>query len=151
MAAEGEGMAVRRRDDPERMTRGARHAFAILALVVLALGVLCVAFTVFYANSTARGQHRTIARLDAQARRQDAIIAQLRRQQLAQCASYADLGTAVLPAKPPPSRFAVRIVTDNRKAWYGNGCGQPGSLPVPAGLAAAARRYGIPVNGKPGA
>ena len=90
-------------------------------------------------NSQARTQAATIERLDA-------TIARLRRQQLTGCNAAADLGTVPLPAKPPPSRLAVKIVTDNRAAWYGNGC--PGSLPVPAGLAQAAARWGIPVNGK---
>jgi len=129
------------------MTRGARHAVLVLAAALVLMMAASPTFTVVYANSTA-------ARQDAQSRAQDATIARLnaaiaqqRRQQLTSCNAAADLGTAVLPARPGPSRFAVKIVTDNRAQWYGLGCGRPGSLPVPPGLAAAAARYGIPVNG----
>lgn len=134
--------------DPERMTRGARRAFAVLAVVMLIVGAASFTASALYANGTAhrqdaqqRTQDKTIARLNA-------TIAQLRRQQLTSCNAAADLGTAALPAKPPPTRFAVKIVTDNRAAWYGNGCGPPGSLPVPAGLAQAAARWHVPVDGK---
>ena len=129
--------------------------FVIIAVAMLAVGVASVVASVLYANSASARQAATTGQLQAQARAQAATakvqaatIAQLRRQQLTACNAAADLGTVPLPAKPPPSRFAVRIVTDNRAAWYGNGCGRPGSLPVPPGLAAAAARYGIPVNGK---
>ena len=117
--------------------------FVIVAGAALLAAAAAVAVVIVYVNVTT-GQLR------AQARTQAATIAQLRRQQLAACNATADLGTVPLPAKPPPSRFAVRIVTDNRAQWYGLGCGLPGSLPVPPGLAAAAARYGIPVNGKAG-
>jgi hypothetical protein len=120
--------------------------FIIIAAAALIAAAASFGASAIYANSAAH-------RLNAQARTQattistlDATIARLRRQQLTGCAAAADLGTVPLPAKPPPSRLAVKIVTDNRAAWYGNGC--PGSLPVPAGLAQAAARWGIPVNGK---
>jgi hypothetical protein len=137
---------------PRAGWRGRRALIATGTAVLLAVAA-DPAFTVVYANSTAarqdaaaKVQDKTIAKQDAQARVQAATIAQLRRQLLASCNAAADLGTVPLPAKPLPSRLAVKIVTDNRAAWYGNGC--PGTLPVPAGLAAAAARYGIPVNGK---
>jgi len=123
----------------------ARRGFAVL-VAVLAMVAASPAFTVAYANSTAARQDAAARVQDKTISRLDATIAQLRRQLLASCNAAADLGTVPLPAKPPPSRLAVKIVTDNRAAWYGNGC--PGSLPVPAGLAQAAARWGIPVNGK---
>lgn len=136
MASEGAHLVTRRR----------LLDFISVAAVALVAGAASLTASVTYANSAAhrqdaaaRVQDKTIAQLNA-------TIAQLRRQQLTSCNAAADLGTVPLPAKPPPSRLAVRIVTDNRAAWYGNGC--PGALPVPAGLAAAAARYGIPVNGK---
>jgi hypothetical protein len=119
--------------------------FIIIAVAALTVGAASFGASVIYANVTAgrlatqaRVQDKTIARLNA-------TIAQQRRQLLASCNAAADLGTVPLPAKPPPSRFAVKIVTDNRAAWYGNGC--PGSLPVPPGLAVAAARWHVPVNG----
>jgi hypothetical protein len=91
------------------------------------------------ADGQARGQAAVIARLNA-------AIAQLRRQQLAACNAAADLGSVPLPRRPVPSKLAVSLVTDNRAQWHGLGC--PGSLPVPPGLAEAAARYHVPVNGK---
>lgn len=133
------------------MSRGARRAVIVLFVITFALAAGNLIFSSGQVNHLAGVVHEQ----DAQARAQDATIARLnaaiaqqRRQQLTSCNAAADLGTAILPGKPGPSRFAVKIVTDNRAQWYGLGCGPAGSLPVPPGLAAAAARYGIPVNGK---
>jgi len=115
--------------------------FTVIAVAMLATGIGSTVASVAYASMAAHRQ-------DAQQRTQDKTIAQLRRQLLASCDSTADLGSIPLPASPPPSRIAVKLITDNRAQWFANGC--PGSLPVPPGLAAAATRYGIPVNGTKG-
>ena len=89
-----------------RMTRGARHAFIVVAAAVALVAAAGPAFTVAYANSTAtrqdaaaRVQDKTIAQLNA-------TIAQLRRQQLTSCNAAADLGTVPLPARADRSRRA---------------------------------------------
>lgn len=99
--------------------------FIIVAVAMLAVGVAAVSASVIYANST---------------------FGKLQQQQRAACGSAADLGSVPIPDKPVPSRLAISLVTDNRAAWYGLGCGA--SLPVPPGLAKWAAHYRIPVNGK---
>jgi hypothetical protein len=128
------------------MTRGARRAFAILALAGLVASGASTAASVLYATVTAHRQDAQQRAQDATIARLDAATAQLRRQQLASCAGAADLGSIPLADKPPPSRFVIRLLTDNRGQWHELGC--PGALPVPPGLAKWAAHYGIPVNGK---
>lgn len=116
--------------DPERMTRGARHAFLVLAVALLAVMAASPVFTVVYANSTAAAQDKTIA--------------QLRAQQLAACGFARDLGGVPLPDKPRPSKLGVSLVVDSRAQWRTLHC--PGTLPVPPGLARWAKVYGLPGN-----
>ena len=116
----------------QRMTRGARHAFLVLAGALVLMVAALPTFTVVYANSTARVQ--------------DGTIAQLRTQLLAACGFAADIGTAPIPDRPVPGRLGIKIVTDSRGQWHALHC--PGSLPVPPGLAKWAAHYHIPVEGK---
>ena len=99
--------------------------FIIIAVAMLAVGVASVVASVAYASTTAR--------------RQDAVIAQLRAQQLAACGFARDLGGVPLPDKPRPSKLGVSLVTDSRAQWRTLHC--PGALPVPPGLAKWAAVY----------
>lgn len=115
--------AERRADDPERMTQGARRAFALLAVLMLVTGVAAVLSSIAYANYT---------------------VAQLRSQQLAGCAFAAHLGSAALPDRPRPGRLGVQLVTDSRAQWRALHC--PGSLPPGTGLVKWAHFYRLPAG-----
>jgi hypothetical protein len=115
------------------MTPGAKRAVVMLFVLSLALS----AANLLFANAQARRQDATIAQLRAQE-------AQLRSQQLAGCAFAADLGGVPIPGKPRPSRLGVSLVTDSRMQWRALHC--PGTLPMPPGLAHWAAVYHLPAS-----
>lgn len=122
----------------EAMTRGARRAVIVL-FTILAVGFLA---NLAYTSTQVSHVTHVVREQDGQARRQAAVIAQLRAQLLASCAFADDLGTAPLPASPKPGKLGVKLVADSRQQWRQLRC--PGTLPVPPGLARWAAFYHLP-------
>lgn len=129
----------------------ARLGAALPYIISVVIGLTSLGFTVVYATTTAHRQDAQSHRQDVTITRLNATIAQLRaqqgllrRQQLAGCASAADIGSVPLQSAPKPSRLGVSLVVDFRHQWRALHC--PGVLPVPPGLAGWAAFYHLPGN-----
>ena len=100
------------------MTSGARRAFAVLAVLMLALG----AANLFFTSSE---------------------VGALRAAVLASCAFAGDLGSAPFPATGTVSKLGVSIVADSRAQWRALSC--PGHLAPPQpSFVRWARYYHLP-------